>query len=289
LLSFRYHALSLVAVFCALAIGVVLGVAIGDKGVVSGARRDLEKSLRGDLNESRKRSTEVNSQLDVRNSYERDAYPSLVRGLIRKDRVGVVAMGKLPDGTVDDVRAAIEPAGARLVSVAVVAAPLQLARVSSDLGGRRLARRLNRSQRRLSRFGRAVGRQIVEGGDLVSGARHSLFSSSRGQLGRLDAVVFVRDRGGLKGRDEQRQDTFESAFLDGMDSTGATIVGVEAQGTDPSQIGFMKDHDISSVDDIDLAAGQTALVYVLAGEDGHFGTRENALLPPRPSRRAGGG
>jgi hypothetical protein len=40
MLNFRYHALSLVAVFLSLVIGLLLGVAIGDKGLVSsGARR----------------------------------------------------------------------------------------------------------------------------------------------------------------------------------------------------------------------------------------------------------
>jgi ABC-type proline/glycine betaine transport system permease subunit len=32
--DFRYHALSLVAVFMALVIGILLGIAIGDKGLV---------------------------------------------------------------------------------------------------------------------------------------------------------------------------------------------------------------------------------------------------------------
>ena len=48
----RYHAISLVAVFLALGIGVLLGVALGEEGIVSGASRDLEKSLRGDLDQA---------------------------------------------------------------------------------------------------------------------------------------------------------------------------------------------------------------------------------------------
>ncbi|MDX6684158.1 MAG: Copper transport outer membrane protein MctB, partial [Baekduia sp.] len=44
MLDFRYHALSLVAVFLALAIGIVLGVTIGNSLLT-----DAERSLRGDL------------------------------------------------------------------------------------------------------------------------------------------------------------------------------------------------------------------------------------------------
>src|SRR4051794_41978927 len=52
MLDFRYHALSLVAVFLALGIGIVLGSSLGDT-VVSQANRDLANSLRGDLNAAR--------------------------------------------------------------------------------------------------------------------------------------------------------------------------------------------------------------------------------------------
>ena len=46
--DFRYHALSLAAVFIALVVGLLLGVAIGDKELVSGARQELRDSLRAD-------------------------------------------------------------------------------------------------------------------------------------------------------------------------------------------------------------------------------------------------
>ena len=51
MLDFRYHALSLVAVFLALGIGILLGTTIGDQ-LVSEANRDLSTSLRGDVTEA---------------------------------------------------------------------------------------------------------------------------------------------------------------------------------------------------------------------------------------------
>ena len=47
--DFRYHALSLVAVFVALAVGLLLGVAIGDAGLVSSGEQNLREDLRGDV------------------------------------------------------------------------------------------------------------------------------------------------------------------------------------------------------------------------------------------------
>ena len=75
----RYHAISLVAVFLALGIGVVLGVAIGDQGIVSDASKDLEKSLRGDLDHARSRDSDLRRDLAQRREFERQAYPGARR------------------------------------------------------------------------------------------------------------------------------------------------------------------------------------------------------------------
>src|SRR5947199_311400 len=50
--DFRYHALSLAAVFLALGIGIVLGATLGDS-VISEANKDVRSSLQGDLLDAR--------------------------------------------------------------------------------------------------------------------------------------------------------------------------------------------------------------------------------------------
>jgi hypothetical protein len=285
LFSFRYHAMSLGAVFLALGIGVLLGVAIGENGVVSGASKDLENSLRGDLNDARSRNADLRREVAVRDDYENQIYAPLVKDLLPGWRVGVVAMGRLPGGYSSDVTDAIEPAGATLDSVTVIKAPLPLGRLASQMKRTNLSR-LDRSGDQLERFGRRVGRQFVSGGDLVDRLRHDLFSSSRGEYRGLDGIVYVRRRDGLEGDDKAAQDRFESGLLQGMKDSKAGLVGVETTGTDPSQAGFLSGKDVASVDDLDLTAGRTALVWVLAdGASGRYGVKGSAenLLPKAPT------
>jgi hypothetical protein len=283
----RYHAISLVAVFLALGIGVVLGVAIGDQGIVSSASRDLEKSLRGDLNEVRSHNSDLRRELRGRRTFEQQAYPALVGDLLPDWRVGIVAMNKLPSGYVGEIRDAVEPAGATIDSLSVVEAPLPLDQLSGDLGGTKL-RRLARDNKVLERFGRRMGRQIAQGGDLVQRLRQKLFSTSRGEYKGLDGVVLVRDPDKLKGKDKKAQDTFESALIDGIKDTEVEVVGVERTDTDPSNVSWFADQGVASVDDIDLVEGKVALVYALLGQSGRFGVKDSAerLLPPPPDRPA---
>jgi hypothetical protein len=277
--------MTLGAVFLALGIGVLLGVAIGENGVVSGASKDLEKSLRGDLNNARSRNSDLRQELGIRDEYEQQTYEALVKDLLSGWRVGIVAMGDLPGGYSSNVTDAVEPAGATLDSVSVIKSPLPLGRLASQMKGTKVAR-LDRSDDQLERFGRRLGRQLVAGGDLVGRLRHDLFSSSRGEYRGLDAIVYVRDREGLEGEDKQAQDRFESGLLDGLAET-AGLLGVETTGTDPSQIGYFSSHDLASVDDLDLPPGKTAVVWVFADDSkGSYGVKDSAehLLPKPPDQ-----
>ena len=281
----RYHAISLVAVFLALGIGVLLGVALGEEGIVSGVSRDLEKSLRADVNEARSRNADLRRDLGQRRGYEREVYPALVGDLLPDWRVGVVAMGKLPGGYISAIEDAITPAGAKVENVSVIESPLPLGRIAGALEGTNL-KGVDRHNDDLERLGRRIGRGLAQGGDLVRRLRQELFSTSRGDYKGLDGIVFVRDRDGLKGDEKSAQDAFERGLLEGMGSTEAHVVGVERMDTDPSQVGFMSGHDIPSVDDLDLPEGKTALVYALLGANGKFGRKPGAqrLLPPPPKR-----
>lgn len=281
--SFRYHATSLIAVFLALGIGVLLGVSIGEEGVVSGARKGLEDSLRGDLRDVRNSNSDLRGELRIRDDFERQSYPSLVADLLPGFRIGVVAMGNLTSSYSPAVRDAADPAGADIASVSVIRAPLRLGDLAQDLRRTQFSR-LDRDGDQLASFGRRLGRQLVNGGGIVERTRKSLLSSSRGEYRGLDGIVYVRDREGLKGSERSDQDRFESAFIGGLRSTDAQIVAVETRDTDPSQIPFLKQQGLTSVDDLDLIAGHAALVYALLGADGAFGVKQTAdqLLPPPP-------
>ena len=60
--DFRYHALSLGAVFLALGLGIVLGATLGDQ-VVSTANRDLRSSLRGEVEKARSNARDASAQV----------------------------------------------------------------------------------------------------------------------------------------------------------------------------------------------------------------------------------
>src|SRR3954451_24842755 len=123
MLDFRYHALSLVAVFLALAIGIVLGVTIGDS-LLSDAERSLRSNLHADVVDARSNAIKAQGDVRGRDRMLDELYPSMVRSRLRGERVAVVSWGPLPDRVETGGRDVIHKNGGRLYSVSSSDTPL---------------------------------------------------------------------------------------------------------------------------------------------------------------------
>src|SRR3954451_144221 len=288
MLDFRYHALSLVAVFLALAIGIVLGVTIGDS-LVSDAERSLRGGLRADVENARSEAAQARDNVSARDRMLDQLYPQLVGTRLNGERVALVSWGKLPNNVESGVRDAVSKAGGRLDSVSVFDTPLSDLKtvVGSDVFAAESA-----DEQSLEALGRSLARSIGGGGHLARALRSQLPDNFSGRLRRADAVVFYEapkpdgsaDSEGAKERDDDRARAIEAAMIDEMRKRMIAVVGVEAASADPSEIPRYKSLQISSSDSVDKSGGRIALVYALAGAKGNYGFKSTSdtPLPPGP-------
>ena len=116
MVDFRYHALSLVAVFLALGIGIVLGVTVGDS-LVSDADRNLRESLREDVTEAREEVRDEQALGSRREDVIEEAAPVVARGRLARRRVALVAFGEAPAELAESLDEAIELGGGRLARI----------------------------------------------------------------------------------------------------------------------------------------------------------------------------
>jgi len=278
--SARYHAASLIAVFLALAIGILIGAEFGGDALTN-TRKDLEHSLVGNLQDARSRADELSAELNRSDEFGERVYPVLTRERLSGSRLAIVAFGGLPSDITADVEDALGPTGAKLVGVGVVREPVDLSGLASDLAKTRFAD-LRTNPDALTELGTGLGRQLVLGGTLPEVVRGHLFSRASGTFGGLDGVIVVRDQPDDMGPVQRsRANQLESALASGMTATRIPAVGIEATTTEPSSVSFFGSSDLSSVDDIDLTAGQLAFVFAMLGAEGSFGVKASAdrLLP----------
>jgi copper transport outer membrane protein MctB len=278
--SARYHATSLIAVFLALAIGILIGAEFGGD-TLTNTRRDLERSLTGNLQDARERADELAGELGRANEFGEQVYPVLVRDRLDGLRIGVLALGDVSGDISDAIEEALGPTGGRLVGVGVVHEPVDIRSLSSDLSRTRFAN-MRREPEAQTAFGVGVGRQLIYGGTLLERVRSRLFSRASGDFGGLDGVIVIREQPQEMGP-AQRATTgrLEAALIEGVVNTRTPAVGVESSTTEDSSVSFFQDNELTSVDDVDLVAGRLATVFALLGAEGSFGVKGSAdrLLP----------
>src|SRR4051794_33102564 len=157
MLDFRYHALSLVAVFLALAIGIVLGVTIGNS-LVSDAEQSLRGNLRADVEKAHSDAAKAQSDVAGRDRMLDQLYPGLVASRLSGERVAVVSWGPLPSNVEGGVRDAVSKGGGRIDSISVLDKPLTTLRqtVGADIFASQTA-----DEESLKDLGRTLARSIV--------------------------------------------------------------------------------------------------------------------------------
>lgn len=273
--DFRYHALSLIAVLIALAIGLLLGVAVGDKELVSSANKSLRKDLEERVQDARAESRDLRASLNDRNAYEEQTLPVLVAERLAKRRISVLFLHENQRDAIAPVRAAVRAAGGEIGTVTSLREPLNFGALAEAAAGTRYELIGEENDDLRNAFAQRMGQQFVQpgGGQLLRETRPVLLASSSGEFDGAEGVVVVRGEPG----DNAPGEEFVQAFLDGMRSLRVPVVGVELTSTSPSQIQWYESRDLPSVDNVDEASGKASLVFALAGSaDGAYGVKDTA-------------
>src|SRR5436305_2100916 len=251
--DFRYHALSLVAVFLALAIGILLGATIGNS-LVSDADKGIRSSLHQDVINARNSASQAQGQLSQRDKIISGSLPMLVQGELSGQRIAIDATGTLPSSIESEVRQTVETAGGAVDSVSTFDVPSQLDAIEQAAGVR------GRNPEAVQGFAKRVMRSILTGSGVSIRMQGALPDTMRGDFRGAGAVIFYRSPPPDQETDQDKalREAFENGLADGINASGEQAVGVEEQSTDPSQVGWYKDHKMSSVDSVDLPGGQLA-------------------------------
>jgi copper transport outer membrane protein MctB len=112
-ISLRYHIVSLVAVFLALALGIVVGSTVLQEGTVSALRTTSER-VRQESERNRTENLALQQELGRHQSLATAVLPDLVRNKLKGQSVVLVDTDKVDGGVRDTVRKILEDAGAEV-------------------------------------------------------------------------------------------------------------------------------------------------------------------------------
>ena len=291
MLTWRYHLLTLAAVFLALALGVLIGIALNDTGAVNTGQTDLVNGIQKDLDSLRQQNDQLSQADGINQRFQDDAFPYIVGGRLQGKKIAMISANVAGDDLRRNLESAIHGAGGQVISTTILSSrydPVALAnKVKNDLKSMPAFANVDDSSlvpAVAGELAREIGKAGGTGG--LTGLQGSLIDSTSGRYDiPVDEVVIVARA------DDQQTPAYsdiEKQLVLAFKNLGILTVGGEPSDAPLSEIPIFQSADISSVDNLDSRIGQISLVYALAGEKGTFGTKPatDMLIPilrtPKP-------
>lgn len=279
IIDLRYHIASLVAVFLALGIGILVGSSILSVDTLEKQQEQIAERLESHLKELREENQAMRAEvfaaeaeMELQKQFLRESLPRLVAGQLEGRRIALVQTAAHPVDA--DLSKLLKAAGAEVVSVTTIPGELELAEHEEQLLGLGEWQQVPKDGPR-GLVADEIARALVEGpSPVVEYLVNEGLVSIDGEYGRpFHAVVLVG------GGEDPAADTvrwLDTTMIQRFQNYGLRVCGVETRG---APVSYMKEYQAKlgcTVDNVDAVPGQFALVRVLAGLDGHFGVKNTA-------------
>jgi hypothetical protein len=305
-ISLRSHAISLAAVFLALAIGVALGSGLLSNTVLSGLRDD-KQHMQNQINGLTDDKNALNEKLSAAGEFDAQMSPRILRDALTGKSV---MLFRTPDAADDDVEALTRFVGEAGGTVSGTIALTQefvdansaeklLSVVNSPIvpAGRQLSTKLVDQG---SQAGDLLGIALLRGKDPAAPAvddtqRDAVLAALRDtgfvtygsqHIGAADTALIVT--GGELGEDAGNQGATVARLAAGLapHGTGTVVVGRDGSATGTAAVAVTRSDPaltgaVSTVDDIDSQSGRITTVLALqelagGGRPGQYGIGQGA-------------
>lgn len=305
MISFRYHLVSIVSVFLALALGVLVGTTVVNQGVLGELRHRTDSAAKRSR-DLEKQVTDLQGQVKVWNRFATAVEPLLVDGQLTGSEVVLVTQEGVGAADLESVRRALQDAGGKVVAELVITkrmaltdqtASADLAQVvgSSPSPSPDPARLADTAARRLA--ARLTAGPVSPDADLLDQLRTAGFLIIRGggtpqDIGAtFQSVVLLAG-----GKDPQTLDPaqFLLPLATSLVDSSRPVVAAETTETASSLVSLIRndgsmDGRLVTVDNTDQIPGRVAMVFGLRdllaspGKGGDYGVKDGASgILPKP-------
>ena len=308
MINFRYHIVSLMAVFMALAVGIAAGVSLAPS---------VDQGLQQQAAQDRKQVSELRAELDRRNAlddyreaYEQQVGDAVIEGTLSGVPVALVTMPDAPGAVVQAVSVAVATAGGTVVREVEVRPdafdPAKAELVDSTLQPWSGPLGLNDTMSPSTKIGTALARSIasrqaevrdqlaLEVADALDGS--GLVSINRGSTAQAQLVIVVPAEAPTEPLTSDQLTAHVQFYVAMADRAAVVLAGPNSQEIEGTDVLAVRSDAsaadaMSTVDVADLSSGVSTTVLagqelLLRPEGRHYGAlaRADAPLPDLPVR-----
>jgi hypothetical protein len=281
--DFRYHVASLAAVFFALVIGILVGVALASHGLGNTERKRLEEDLRRAENQAdvlRAQVETATSGAAADRAFVEGTNKSVMANRLKGKKIAVLFIGSSDKAHRSAITSALADAGAGSpLRIRFVKVPVDPDVLTQKLANKPLLANYAGPDQ-LQNLGHDLGQEFVAGTDtpLWSALQSLIVEEKTGPAKPpADGVVIVRTVTPQTGPTA----VFLKGLYAGLGDAGVPAIGVERTNDVISAINAFQRAGFSTVDDIETPSGKLALVALLADPllSGSYGVKKTAKAP----------
>lgn len=289
IINIKYHIASLVAVFLALGIGIVIGIALLGNDSVTKTQETIIKDLRNNYDKINTENKDaqadikkLQSLINNNHEYEKKTLPLFMDNKLQGQQIAIIETNVSP-AKEELVNSLTKVAGANVISDTIILNGLSI----NDQNKRdQIAEELNLKGKNKDEISKELATLITQ--NLTNGQNKKLIDlllkegliKINGNFGvPVSAVIII---GGSSDDKNNKEEIIDAPIINYLNEQKIPVYGVESTDVAVSYMKSYQKMKITTVDNIDQISGQAALIWAIEKQlPGNYGLKNTAkqLLP----------
>jgi cell division protein FtsB len=271
-INMRYLVITLIAVFLALGIGILIGFQLDSQDIILQQQDDLIKSLENKFDQLTQTNQSLENQIkQLQSNIERDQafmkniFADYVQNKLSGLTVTIIETSE--SSLYPQLKYALETAGATINASIVVTDKI-------------LSTAEEQQSPELELPIAAIIADAIAYGQTksINTLQQQGFIEIKGNFDTTcDFVIIV----GGSNEETKKPEIVDVPLIQELKKMSINVVGVESSDAGYSYMDYYKKEQISTVDNVDTIIGQTSLVLIMTGQQGNYGIKASAgaLIP----------
>ncbi len=286
LINIKYLVITVISIFLALGIGILVGVQMDSGEIIVEQQEITLQKMEQKFNELNQTNEELKNQIQelsaasqLNETYMKNIFPDYIKGKLAEMHVVVVETSG--DYVYTEMRQALKTAGADVISISFDND--KLFNMTEEEQSEVMTHfKLTTEENIIP----TIIKKVSEAACGKASKEDLAFLIEKGILyvnGNLEnpANYVVIAGGSSRDEGDNRYEAVDIPLIRELKKYSLPVIGVETTDAKISYMEIYKKQNISTVDNVDTIIGQTSLILVMTGKEGHYGVKNsaNSLMP----------